>query len=260
VSLDRDGKYLLVANFTGGSFGVIRLETDGSLGKQTSLVQQEGSGPNPQWQPGSRAHWAGFSPDGRFVLVMNLGNDRVYVYRFDAATGTVTPNDPAFLKMPAGYGPRNLLFHPNGRIAYLVNQLGGTLVVFEWDAARGALRQIQEVSLKPPGFDEEFNGGEEVLDRDAKFLYVACRGSDTLAVFSVHPATGMVTLVQHESSRGMSPRHIALDPDGKTLLVANQYTDNLLFLGVNAATGRLKRIVKVVKITAVAYIQFVAAQ
>jgi 6-phosphogluconolactonase len=257
ISLDKAGHYLLVANFTGGSFGVLRLQADGSIGEETDLIQQTGSGPNKQWQAGSRAHWAGFSPDGRFILVMNLGTDSVYLYRFDPEHGKATPTEQGVVKLQAGYGPRNIAFDATGRFVYLVNQLGGALIVYRWDADHGALTPIQETTLKPPGFTEEFNGGEDLFDRSGQHLYVANRGSDTLAVFSVDAAKGTVALLQQESSRGMSPRHIAFDPTGQYLLVANQYTDNLIFLGVDSATGRLRRTRTFIKLNSISYIQFV---
>lgn len=257
ISVDRTGNYLLVANFVSGNAAVLRLKGDGSLGEQTALVQQSGSSVNPQWQSGPHAHWAGFSPDDRFAIVANIGNDQMFVYRFDAANGSLAPNDPSSVKMKPGYGPRHFTFHPNGKFGYLLNQLSGALIVFGWDADRGVLNQIQDINVLPTGFTEEFNSAEVAVDPRGRFIYASTRGPDTIAVFSVDPVKGTVALIQQVPSRGMSPRHFALDPTGSYLLVANQYTDGVVILAVDSQTGRLKRTRRMLKVNAPVCVKFV---
>ncbi len=145
VSLDKTGQYLLVANFGSGAASVRRVNEDGSLGERTALVQHTGSSVNPQWQTGPHAHWTGVSADNRFAIVVDLGVDKVFVYRFDPEKGSLEPNDPPFVKVKPGYGPRHFAFHPKGKFGYLLNELSGALITFAWDAARGTLREIQDV-------------------------------------------------------------------------------------------------------------------
>ncbi len=159
--------------------------------------------------------------------------------------------------MKDGYGPRNLTFHPNGKFAYLINQLSGAILAFAWDAEHGKLKQLQETTALPAGFNAEFNSAKVLVEPSGKFLYSSTRGSDTMAVFSIDPLKGTLTLIQQESSHGMSPRDFSLDPTGTNILVANQYSDYVNVLGVNRETGRLKRMRRVLKVNAVSAVLFV---
>jgi 6-phosphogluconolactonase len=242
ISIDRAGKNLLVANFS-GSVAVLRIRDDGSLGERTALVTHSGSGPNRQWQSGPHVHWAGFSPDNRFALAVNIGNDQVFVYGFDAERGTLSATPASVVKLKPGTGPRHIAFHPNGKFAYLINQLSGSLMSYRWDAARGALEEIRSVTTIPADYSGEINGGEVVLDAAGRYLYTSTRGSDSIAVFSIDPEKGTAVPLQQVPARGISPRHIALDPDGGYLLAANQHTDGVVVFRVDRPTGRLIRIV-----------------
>jgi 6-phosphogluconolactonase len=259
IAVDRTGKFVMVANFTSGNAVVLQLKEDGSLGDQAAIVQQTGTSVNPQWQTASHAHWVGFSPDNRFALVANIGNDQLFVYRFNEANGSLTPAEPASIKVKPGDGPRNLTFHPNGKFAYLLSQLSGALNVYQWDTDRGVLNKVQETSVwpRPKGDAEDFNAAEVVVEPNGKFLYASNRGSDTVAAFSVDPAKGTLTLIQQESSRGISPRHISLDPTSSFLLVSNENTDGVTILPIDKATGRLRRLRKYVRLNEPVCAQFV---
>ena len=152
LTLDRTGRWLAVANYGSGSFAVLPVKEDGSLGESVAFQQHRGSGPNRDRQQGPHAHCVLFSADNRYLLVADLGLDRVMVYRFDPTTGAVAPNDPPFGSVPAGAGARHLLFHPNGRYLYTIDEMQSAVTTFSWDAARGALEPLQTVSSLPAGF------------------------------------------------------------------------------------------------------------
>jgi len=259
VAVDKTGKFLMVANFTSSTATVIRLKADGSLGEQAAVIQQTGTSVNKQWQSEPHAHWVGFSPDNHFALVVNLGNDQLFVYRFNEATGALTPGNPASVKLNAGDGPRNLTFHPTGKFAYLLSQLSGALNVYQWNTNSGLLTKVQETNVwpRPKSDAEDFNAAEVVVEPTGKFLYASNRGSDTVAVFLVDPAKGTLTLIQQESSRGLSPRHISLDPTASFLMVSNEYSDAVTMLAIDKATGRLRRVRKYVRLNEPVCAQFV---
>src|SRR6202158_362943 len=153
LSFDKTGKYLLVANYSSGTIAVFPILADGRLGEHTGLLKDQGAtGPNKEHQKGPHAHWIETSPDNRFVLVADLGLDEVLVYKFDAASGTLTPNEPAFARLKAGSGPRHAVFYPNGKFVFAVSELNSTATSFAYDAKKGALKETGTASTLPPGF------------------------------------------------------------------------------------------------------------
>src|SRR5271163_2811131 len=154
VSFDKTGKYLLVANYTGGSVGVFPLGADGKLGTAAALEQHQGHGVIQERQEGPHAHWIATSPDNRYALEVDLGLDEVLVDKFDASSGMLTPNDPPFAKVEPGAGPRHLVFSPNNKFVYVTNEIGSTVTVFAYDAASGTLEAKQTIGTLPG----EYNG------------------------------------------------------------------------------------------------------
>ena len=155
LSMDKTGKFVLLANFGSGSISVVRVNDDGSLGQQAAFVQHLGHGsPDVPVQSGPHPHTILVSPDNRYVLVSDLGVDKVFIYRFDETTGMLSPLDPPFAAVEPGGGPRRFLFDPSGRFGYQLNEMGSTLVTFAWDPAQGTLTQLQEVSIAPPSLCE----------------------------------------------------------------------------------------------------------
>jgi 6-phosphogluconolactonase len=181
------------------------------------------------------------SPDNRFVMVNDLGLDVIHIYRLDANTAKLTPNEPATWKAAPGAGPRALQFHPNGRWAYCVTEMKSTVNVLRWNAQTGALGTIQEVPLLPEGYTGETGAADIVFDKAGRFAYVANRLNDFLATFTVSPTDGKLTLLERTSCGGKTPRHLALDKTGRWLLVANQKTDNLAVFARDERTGRLAK-------------------
>jgi 6-phosphogluconolactonase len=239
LSVDRAGRHVLVANYGGGSVAVLPIEADGRLGEAKAFIQHTGSSVNPQRQQGPHAHWISTDPSNRFVLVCDLGLDKVLLYRFDADNGTLQPHDPAYAPLTPGSGPRHLAFHPNGRWAYVINELSNTITAFRWDGGRGALDPIQTAASLPPDFAGRNTTAEIAIHPSGRFLYGSNRGHDSLVVLGVAGETGALILVQHQPAGGRTPRHFAIDPTGRWLVVAHQDSDTVTVMRIDAGTGRL---------------------
>ena len=149
VSLDQSGRYVLVANYGSGSVAVFPVLKDGSLGEVASFVQHSGSGPDRERQEGPHAHWIGVTPDDHFVMAADLGIDEVMIYRLSDKNGSLSPNDPAFVKLEPGSGPRHLAFSPNGKFAYVISELQSKINVFTYESQRGLLDPLQSITTVP---------------------------------------------------------------------------------------------------------------
>ncbi|MFN7139076.1 MAG: lactonase family protein [Limisphaerales bacterium] len=241
LSVDRSGKAVLVANYGGGSVAALPLEPNGHLSPASSFVQHSGSSVNKQRQNAPHAHAINVSPDNRFAFAADLGLDKVLIYQFDAAKGNLRENDPGYASVAPGAGPRHFAFHPNGRYFYVINELDCTVTAFNYNKKRGALSEIQTLSTLPPGQSVElnFSTAEVVVHPSGKFLYGSNRGFDTIAVFSIEPKSGRLTLIQNESTQGNIPRNFNIDPTGRFLLAANQNSDNVVVFTIDSKTGRL---------------------
>jgi len=240
ISLDREGKWLLGANYSGGSVFVLPIGEDGKLGEATALVKHEGRSVDPRRQTAPHAHSINLGPAGRFAFAADLGLDKVLIYRFDAAKGTLTPNDPPFAAAAPGAGPRHFSFHPTGKWAYAINEMNCTVTAYACDAAKGALAPIQSISTLPKGFEGNNSCAEVLVHPLGRFLYGSNRGHDSIAVFAVDAGTGRLTALGHEPTGGKHPRNFRIDPAGKYLLAANRDTNNVVVFGIDAATGGLK--------------------
>jgi 6-phosphogluconolactonase len=232
--VDGTGKYVLVANYGGGSVAALPIHDDGTLGEATGFVQHTGSGPNARRQERPHAH--SIYTQGGFVYACDLGTDQVLIYRLEAQKGTLTPNDPRFAKVPPGSGPRHLAFHDG--FAYVINEMLNTITGFKHDATTGALEQVQEITTLPEGFAGQNTTAEISVHPNGRFLYGSNRGHNSIAVFAIG-AGGRLTFVEHTSTQGRGPRNFALDLSGRWLLAANQETSNIVVFKVDAASGRL---------------------
>jgi 6-phosphogluconolactonase len=180
-----------------------------------------------------------FDPSGRFVLVPDLGLDRVFVYRLNTGAGTLVANDPPAGQSRPGAGPRHLHFHPSGRWVYVIDEMGNTVSVFAWDGGRGALEPVQTVPTLPAGFTGSSTAAQIVVSPSGQFAYGSNRGHDSIAVYAVDEASGRLTPVGHEPTRGKTPRNFNVDPTGSFLLAANQDSDTVAVFRIDQATGRL---------------------
>lgn len=237
VSVDRAGRFVLVANYGGDSVAALPIGPSGRLGPGAGFARHEGSGSDPERQDGPHPHAALPDPDNRFVLVPDLGTDRVVGYEWDPGTGQLTSAPGAGATLPAGAGPRHLAFHPNGRYAYVVSELGSAVTSFQYDRVRGALTAPHALPAAPPGFRGENLPAEIAVHPSGRFVYASNRGHDSIAVFRVDPATGQLTSLGHAPTLGRSPRHFALDPTGGYLLAANQASGNVVSFRIDQRTG-----------------------
>lgn len=250
VSFHPNGKYLLVANYFGGSVAVIPITSDGKLGEATSVWEDQGPiGPTKATNapPGSfafsghdrtHAHMIQADPSGRFVLHVDLGLDKIFVSRFDQALGKLTANDPWGVSLPPGDGPRHFHFHPNGRWFYSVQEEGSTVVLFDYDSTAGKLTSRQTISTLPPGFAGSNFCSEILISPDGKFVYAGNRLYDTIAIFSIGE-DGTLSYVGEEWTRGNYPRSFTFDPSGAFLYCCNQRADNVTVFRVARDSGRL---------------------
>jgi len=240
VAMDGAGKNVLVANYGGGSVAVLPVKPDGRLGEASAFVQHSGSGLNPQRQQGPHAHSINVSPDNRFAIAADLGLDSLFVYRFDVARGSLSSNDPGFVKVNPGAGPRHFAFHPHGRFVYAINELQSTVTAFSYDAERGVLKELQTISTLPKAFQGENSTAEVRVHPNGRFLYGSNRGHDSIAVFAIDPREGTLTPVEYVATQGKTPRNFGIDPTGSYLFAANQDSHNIVVFRVMPLTGRLK--------------------
>jgi 6-phosphogluconolactonase (cycloisomerase 2 family) len=250
VSIHPSGRFLLVANYFGGSIAVLPILPDGRLGDAVDVKEDAGTiGPAVATNapPGSfafsghdrtHAHMIQADPAGRFVLHVDLALDRIFVWRFDAATGRLTPNDPPAVAFPPGDGPRHFHFHPNGRWLYSIQEEGSTIVRLDYDAESGRLTPRQTISSLPPGFaGSNFTSGI-LVSADGRFVYAGNRLHDSIALFSIGP-DGDLAYVAEEWTRGDYPRSFSFDPTGRFLYCCNQRADHVAVFRVDRGTGAL---------------------
>jgi 6-phosphogluconolactonase len=238
VQCDRTGRFVAVANYSGGNFAIFPVGSDGRLGASTALLGGSGSGPNKARQEGPHAHQVVFDPTNQYLLEADLGLDQILIYRFDQAAGRLTPNDPPSARLTPGSGPRHLTFHPNGRFVFAINELSSTITSFAWDQAKGALRSLATQPTLPAGHTGENSTAEIVVHPNGRFLYGSNRGDDSIVVFAIAP-DGTLALVEHESTRGKTPRNFTIDPTGRWLIAANQGSGTLAVFSVDQKTGAL---------------------
>jgi 6-phosphogluconolactonase len=251
LSLHPNGRFLLVANYNSGSVAVLPVAIDGVLGEAVSVQSPQapaGAQNAAEGVPGSfaisdhdgpHAHTIVPSPDGRFAISTDLGVDRTYVWKFDEATGALSPNDPPFVAASAGAGPRHVAFHPNGRYLYEVTEEASTLVCYGYDAAKGTLTQLQSESTLPPGYQGTSFASEIMLSHDGRFVYVANRLHDTIVQFGIG-ANGLVHRIGETPTGGDYPRVIRFDPSGRFLYSLNQRSDHIAIFAVDKTSGKLR--------------------
>jgi len=269
ISFDRSGKYLLIANYTGGTVSVLPVLPNGRLQEAVSVQKNAGAlGPNKERQDAPHAHWIEASARNQFVYVADLGLDEVLIYKFDGRKGILSRDQPASKnKAPSaffsanlapGTGPRHVAFSSDGNFMYVLGEMDATVTVFAND--KETFRSIQKISSLPPDFSGENTAAEIAVHPSGKFVYTSNRGADSIAEFSVDSASGKLTLVGNVPSFGKSPRHFTIDPTGTRLLVANQDTGNIVEYSIDSSTGKLTRVGKMVSVPSPVCLIFVPAE
>jgi 6-phosphogluconolactonase len=273
IALDKTGKYLLVANYTGGNVAVFPIHADGRLGESSAVLQDMGTlGPVKDRQDAPHSHWIEASAHNRFVYVSDLGLDRVLIYRFDATNGTLTKGEAAAAKsgspnasdffsatLAPGTGPRHAAFSGDGNFMYVLGELDSTVTVFANDA-RETFRSVQRISALPAGFSGHNDAAEIAIHPNGKYLYTSNRGHDSIALFSIDSRTGTLTLVDHFPTQGKAPRNFEIDPTGKFLFVANQETNNIVVFRIDPDTGRLTPTGQTLHVPSPVCIKFMATE
>ena len=270
LSLHPNGRFLMVANYNSGSIAVFPVGRDGTLSDACS-VQRPEAPPGAQHaaegapgsfavsdHDGSHAHTIVPSPDGRYVISTDLGVDRTYVWKFDDATGALSPNDPSFVAASAGAGSRHVVFHPSGKYMYEVTEEASTLVSYAYDAERGTLTQFQSVSTLPDAYQGTSFASEIILSGDGRFIYVANRLHDTIVQFRVS-ANGRLTRIGEIPTEGDYTRVIRFDPSGRFLYSLNQRSDHIAIFAVDKPSGKLRFTGTYVAVGSPADIAFAAA-
>jgi 6-phosphogluconolactonase len=247
IAADRTGKTVVVANYHDPFVATLAVLADGSLGPPR-IIRHAGRGHNPERQDMAHVHSANISPDNRYVLVCDLGLDKVFTYQLDAAGAKLTPAATPFAVTAPGAGPRHMVYADGGRRAYVINEIDSTIGAYTYDAAGGTLAVQQVISTLPADFTGKTKTAEIALHPNGKFLYGSNRGHDSIAVFAVAAGTGALTLVEITPCGGVCPRCFALSPDGAWLVCANQDSNNLTTFRVDPGTGRLTPVGKPVAV------------
>ncbi len=241
VTLDSTGKWLMVANYSGGSVSVFPVNKNGSLKPRVQLIQDSGSSINKERQEKPHVHSTVFSPDQKFLFTPDLGMDKVMIYKFNPSSKKpLTPAKTPFEKTLEGEGPRHFTFHPNKKYAYLISELMGTVSVYNYND--GKLEKIQNIETHPHDFRGVIGSADIHISPDGTFLYASNRGDEnTITIFSVDRITGKLKLKGFQPVLGKTPRNFIIDPTGNYLLVANQESDNITIFKRNKINGLLKK-------------------
>jgi 6-phosphogluconolactonase len=240
LAIDKSGKWLFVANYNNGTIAAYAIAVDGKLGEAVKTVKHSGSSVNPQRQAGPHAHSVNPSPDGKFLLVTDLGLDQILTYHIGPGDAMLKPADPPFVKAAPGAGPRHFAYHPKGKFAYVCNEMASTATAYRYNAAKGSLDEIQTVSILPKGVNAPNNSAAEIaVHPNGRFLYASNRGHNSIAVFSIDAAKGTLTPVDDTSTQGSTPRDFTIDPTGAYLFAANQDGGGVVVFRIDTKTGKL---------------------
>lgn len=233
-----DAKNVIVANYSGGSLAVFARKADGALTEALQTIKHTGKSIDPKGrQESAHVHTVKFTPDHKYLIVNDLGEDQTYVYNYNPTSKEKILTVKSVIKTTAGTGPRHITFSPNGKFAYLAHEFNGSIAVFAY--SNGSLTKIQEIGTTPKDFTEKIDGADIHVSADGKFLYETNRGdANSISAFSILP-TGKLKFIETVSTLGKGPRNFTIDPTGKFLLIGHQYTNNIVIFNRNKTTGKL---------------------
>jgi 6-phosphogluconolactonase len=235
VAIDRTGKWLVAGNYSGGNFSIMPVAKNGVISSPSFSITHTGKSINKERQEKPHVHCTLFSPDNKFLLVADLGTDKIVSYRFNEQTGSVNLHKEFSIK--PGAGPRHICFHPNGQFVYITEEMAGNVSCFSYK--NGMLTLKQTISALPKDYSGPVSAADIHTSPDGKFLYSSNRGnSNSIALFSIDKS-GLLTHIENESCLGLTPRNFSISPDGKFLLVANQNSDDVVIFRRDAITGKL---------------------
>ena len=241
LDFDATARWMVVANYTGGTIATMPVHSDGHLGSLSDLVKFAGrGGPDPVQQGSPHPHDIPFDPSAAFVAVPDKGLDRVFVFRFDSDDGRFKPASPPFVTTAPGAGPRHIAFHPTQHWAYVVNELNSTISVYGFERGGNGMAPLQTVSSLPDDVDVRNTGSEILVHPSGRFVYVSNRGHDSVGIFAINTADGRLRPLAWRATGGKTPRAMALDPTGRFLYAANQASDSIVAFRVDKTSGRLE--------------------
>jgi 6-phosphogluconolactonase len=228
IQIDKSGRFLFSANYTGGTISKFPIKADGSLGEASLVDKLKGSSIDKERQTSPHPHSANVTKEGK-VLVPDLGQDKVLIYKAD-----LTPAEPSFASIKPGSGPRHIAFHPKGNVIYVMSEMGSSITALSHDN----FTELQVISTLPKDFHGKSAGAEIQVHPSGKFVYASNRFSDTIAVFSAD-AKGLLKPIEHVATQGKTPRGFVLDPTGHWLILGNQDSDTIAIFKVNQSSGKL---------------------
>lgn len=239
LTIDKSGRYLFVANYSGGNIAVLPLDEDGALGEQTNIISHSGNSLHPERQEGPHPHSIVLDPANNYAFVPDLGLDRIMQYRFNRDNGRLYPNQRPWIEVKPGSGPRHMVFHPNNRSAFVINELSSTITTYTYDPANGTLETCQTISTLPEGYSGTNIAADLHLTPNGKFLLGSNRGHDSIALFAVDQETGWLGQIDCLPTQGQTPRGFAIDPSGTILLTANQNSHNIVTFWIDDEAGAI---------------------
>ena len=239
LAIDPTGRWLLAANYTGGNFALLPVDSDGRVGPASDVFAPTGSGPNTARQAGPHAHQASFDLRGPFAFGADLGLDRLWSWRIGADEGKLVANGVPYIQVASGSGARHFDFHPDGRFLYVINELTNSITAFTYDAAAGSAIWIQTVSTLPADFAATSHTAEIAVHQSGKWLYGSNRGHDSIVIFALDPASGTLGDARWVPSQGRVPRGFGIDPSGTLMLVGNSVSDTVVPFSIDPSSGAL---------------------
>ncbi|MCX2583164.1 lactonase family protein [Pedobacter sp. MR22-3] len=233
-----DEQNVIIANYSGGSLAVFSRKTDGSLSEAVQVIQHTGKSIDPKGrQKSAHVHMVKFTPDHRYLVVNDLGEDQTYIYSYNKTGKDKTLVEKSIIKTNAGTGPRHIVFSPDGKFAYLVHEFNGRITAFSY--LNGHLNKLQEIGTTAKDFTGAIDAADIHISSDGKFLYETNRGdANSISAFSILP-NGQLKWIETLSTLGKGPRNFTIDPSGKFLLVGHQYTNNVVIFNRDVKTGKL---------------------
>jgi 6-phosphogluconolactonase len=258
IEVDDDDKFVFTANYANGTLAAIPLNSDGTLKNDIQVIKHEGSSIDRSRQQGPHVHSTFLTPDKQFILVPDLGTDKVYTYSIKKGVKSqpLTPADPPYVSVKPGSGPRHLAFHPNSKYVYLIQELKGLITVFDYEG--GKLTEKQTITMLAPDYKGRAGAADIHLSPDGKFLYGSNRGdANELAVYSVKK-NGTLSNTGRQTTLGIMPRNFAIDPTGNFLLVANQISNEIVIFKRDKKTGKLTPLEERIKVSKPVCLKFVA--
>ena len=237
ITIDKTGKWVITGNYSSGNFAILPVGKNGVLDKAIQTVQHYGKSIDITRQNSSHVHSTFFTTNNKVLYVTDLGTDKIIKYNFNKKTGLVKSSPLDFISAEAGSGPRHIDLSKNNKFMYVLNELSGSIAVYP---TNNNIKKLQTISSLPFNFKGVAGSADIHISPDGDFLYSSNRGeSNSIGIFKINKKTGLLSLVQHQSSLGLTPRNFNFDPTGKYLLVANQNSNEVIIFSRNIKNGLL---------------------